>query len=127
LCRPTFVHSFFDQRRSNRETHRICARRPRAPRLLGARLYGGLIIRRALNAPNYKPVLEDWICHVALPLLAYGALLVAALTLPRRPASSLFVVGAAALLLLLVGIHNAWDTVTYLAIDRARKQEDLDQ
>jgi hypothetical protein len=90
-------------------------------------LYGGLIIRRALNAPNYKPVLEDWIWHAALPLLAYGALLVAALTLPQRPATSLFVVGAAALLLLLVGIHNAWDTVTYLAIDRARKQEDLDQ
>jgi hypothetical protein len=26
------------------------------------------------------------------------------------------VVGASALLLLFIGIHNAWDTVTYLAV-----------
>jgi len=31
------------------------------------------------------------------------------------------VIGAAALLLLFIGIHNAWDTVTYLTVDLRRK------
>jgi hypothetical protein len=40
-----------------------------------------------------------------------------------RPA--LFVVGAAALLLLFVGIHNAWDTVAHLVfvMKKEEKQE----
>ena len=90
-------------------------------------VYAALVIRRAARATGYKPVLEDWIWHATLPLLAYGTLLVAALALPHRTASSLFAVAAAALLLLLVGIHNAWDTVTYLAIDRARARENRDR
>jgi len=31
-----------------------------------------------------------------------------------------FVIGAAALSLLLIGIHNAWDTVTHLVVSGAR-------
>jgi hypothetical protein len=64
------------------------------------------------------PVLEDWIFHCVLPLAAYAALLVASVLLRRHPAPSLFVVGGAALLLLFVGIHNAWDAVTYIALQR---------
>jgi hypothetical protein len=33
------------------------------------------------------------------------------------------VVGATALLLLFAGIHNAWDSVTYIAIERRNKPE----
>jgi len=33
--------------------------------------------------------------------------------------SCLFVIAATCLVLLFVGIHNAWDTVTYIAIGRA--------
>jgi hypothetical protein len=50
-----------------------------------------------------------------LPLIAYALLLFAAIVLRRDPQRVLFVVGAMALLLLFVGIHNAWDTVTYIA------------
>lgn len=53
--------------------------------------------------------------HCALPLLAYSALLLAAVALHRHPAVSLFVVGGVAVLLLFLGIHNAWDAVTYIA------------
>lgn len=38
--------------------------------------------------------------------------------LPRRPTPALFAIGAAALVLLFVGIHNAWDTVTYMALEK---------
>jgi hypothetical protein len=37
-------------------------------------------------------------------------------SLRSNPQLALFVVGAAALGLLLIGIHNAWDTVTYIVV-----------
>jgi hypothetical protein len=36
---------------------------------------------------------------------------------------SLFVIGAAALALLLIGIHNAWDTVTHIVLSNAESDE----
>jgi hypothetical protein len=43
-------------------------------------------------------------------------LAVAALVLLSNPILALFVVGAATVLFLFIGIHNAWDTVTYLVL-----------
>jgi hypothetical protein len=83
--------------------------------------YALVVVRRARGQTDYVPVLEDWVWHCAFPMLAYGALLAAALVLPRYPAPSLFVIGATAVLLLFVGIHNAWDAVTYMAIQRAQR------
>ena len=82
--------------------------------------YMGIVIRRARAQMGYKPVLEDWVWHVCLPLLAYAALPLAAILLGRDPAPCLFVIGAAAVLLLFIGIHNAWDTVTYVAVERRK-------
>ena len=80
--------------------------------------YTLIVVRRARRQHTYIPVFEDWLWHTALPLAAYAALLLAAISLPRAVESSLFVVAAVALSLVLIGIHNAWDTVTYLAIDQ---------
>ena len=85
-------------------------------------IYAMLVIRRARRQTGYQPVLEDWIWHAALPLVAYGTLVIAALLLHHHPDSSLFVIGASALLLLFVGIHNAWDTVTYIAVEQRDQQ-----
>jgi hypothetical protein len=79
--------------------------------------YGAIVVRRARGQTGYTPVLEDWIWHGVLPLIAYGAVVGAAIALPGDPAPSLFVIGGAALLLLFIGIHNSWDTVTYIAVD----------
>lgn len=81
-------------------------------------LYILVVLRRAHRQTDYKPVLEDWVFHTALPLMAYVGILVAGLGLPRRAALLLFVTGAAGALLLFVGLHNAWDTVTYLVVAR---------
>jgi hypothetical protein len=78
--------------------------------------YATIIWLRARRATRYKPVLEDWIWHVVIPFIAYGTLVGSALALPRHADAALFGVGAAALLLLFDGIHNAWDTVTYVAL-----------
>jgi hypothetical protein len=71
----------------------------------------------------YVPVLEDWIWHCALPLASYVALLPAAAVIRSQTGPSLFTIGAAALLLLFIGIHNAWDSVTYIALQGRGKPE----
>ena len=88
---------------------------------LAGMIYVAVVIRRTGTQGAYQPVFEDWLCHGVLPMVAYTALLAAALTLGRYTVSSLFVIGAVALLLLFVGIHNAWDTVTFIALDHLQK------
>jgi hypothetical protein len=85
--------------------------------------YALLVVRRARRQTAYVPVLEDWIWHTVLPLIAYAALLLAALLLQRYQATSLFVIGGVALLLLFVGIHNAWDAVIYTALQRRQRPQ----
>jgi len=78
-------------------------------------IYAIVVTRRAHRQEAYTPVLEDWIWHSALPFLAYASILAAALLLPTHSREALFGIGGASLLLLFIGIHNAWDTVTYVA------------
>ena len=46
----------------------------------------------------------------------YGTLIAGGVFLLRDPATALFVVGAVALTLIFIGIHNAWDVVAHLAV-----------
>ena len=79
-------------------------------------VYGVIVVRRARRQSGYRPVWEDWLWHAVLPLIAYGLILISAIALRNYPQRALFVIGATALLLLFIGIHNAWDTVTYIAV-----------
>jgi hypothetical protein len=87
-------------------------------------VYALTVIRHARKTA-YRPDFEDWVWFAILPLHAYLALVVAAVLLPRHPQVCMFAIAATTLVLLFVGIHNAWDTVTYIAIQRRRgSQED---
>ena len=86
----------------------------------GALVYSGVVLRRARRQRSYAPVAEDWLWHILLPGASYAAVLLAAVLLGRGAEGPLFLVAAATLLLLCVGIHNAWDTVTYLMISAVR-------
>jgi len=86
--------------------------------------YALVVTRRAHRQTGYKPVVSDWIWHVTLPLIAYMALLASGLMLRRLPTPSLFVVGAATLLLVFIGIHNAWDTVIYITLNHLPPLDD---
>ena len=79
-------------------------------------VYGIVVVRRARSQEGYRPVLSDWIWHTVLPMTGYAAILVAALRLVGHTSGSLFVIGGATLLFLFIGIHNSWDTVTYVAL-----------
>src|SRR5207237_762056 len=91
--------------------------------ILAGMVYMSVVIRRARGQSRYVPVLEDWLWHCAFPLVAYVTLLVAALVLWRDPPRSLLVIGAMALFLLFIGIHNAWDAVTYIATQQPQHEE----
>lgn len=84
----------------------------------GALAYSAVVLRRTRRQQVYRPVAEDWIWHVVLPAVAYAAVLVGGVLL--RDGASLFALAGATLLLLCVGIHNSWDTVTYLAVATIR-------
>ena len=77
-------------------------------------------MRRVRSQTDYRPVFEDWLCHLLLPLVVYVALVIAGMMLRDRPTTSLFGIGAGTLLLMFIGIHNAWDTVTWMAFQRSK-------
>lgn len=79
--------------------------------------YVVVVLRRARRQKDYQPVLEDWLWHTIFPLLSYTALVVAAIVFLGNPVLALFVIGTATVLLLFIGIHNAWDNVTYLVLE----------
>jgi hypothetical protein len=62
---------------------------------------------------DYVPVHEDWIWNVVLPAIAYCALLGTACFIWTRPERSLYGVAAVSLLLMFIGIHNAWDIAVW--------------
>jgi hypothetical protein len=76
-------------------------------------IYITLVLRRMRSQERYRPEFEDWLFHAILPFVAYGTLAGAAGLGLESERQALFAVAAAVLLLLFVGIHNAWDAVTY--------------
>jgi hypothetical protein len=72
-------------------------------------------------AGDYIPVHEDWIWNVVLPGIVYGALLATAFLISRRPEASMYGVAAVSVLLMFIGIHNAWDVAVWNSV---RKRDD---
>jgi hypothetical protein len=86
--------------------------------------YSGIVVRRAGRQTTYQPVFEDWIWYSILPSAAYGALALSVVFFMRENSQvELFVVGAAALTLLLIGIHNAWDSITHIVVTTPRSDD----
>jgi hypothetical protein len=95
---------------------------------LSGLLYMRIVVRRAQRQDTYRPVLEDQLFHILFPLTAYSALVIAALVFVGSATPALFIAGTATLFLLFIGIHNAWDNVTYLTFYRSSpEQTDQDE
>jgi hypothetical protein len=89
---------------------------------LGGLMHGATVIRRAHRQTTYAPVWQDWIWYAIVPCGLYAALALAAPFL-RTTQVPLFVVAGTALALLLLGIRNAWDTVTHLVVQGSSDTE----
>jgi hypothetical protein len=94
---------------------------------LSGLVYVVLVARRMRRQTSYQAVFEDWLFHVLLPFTSYAMLAVAAGVAYSHPRPALFLVGAAALLLLFIGIHNAWDTVTYHVFVKRHEQKQTER
>jgi hypothetical protein len=75
--------------------------------------YEVFVARRMRKQTAYRPEFEDWLFHFALPLLAYAVLAGSALAVRSNVGVALCCLAAAMISLLFIGIHNAWDAVTY--------------
>lgn len=81
----------------------------------------GYILRTAILArrlTTYSPDRQDWVWYTILPAMAYAAIVTGAVYLFRVPADAMFAFGGGVMLLIFIGVRNAWDIVTYLAIKR---------
>lgn len=94
---------------------------------LGGIAYVALVVRRLRRQTVYQPVFEDWLFHALLPFAAYVMLVVSGIAARAWSRTALFIVAAAALLLLFIGIHNAWDTVTHLVFVRERERQEEEE
>ena len=76
-------------------------------------VYAAIVTWRMRAQSAYQPEFEDWLFHALLPFAAYLALAASAYAARYYVREALFAVAAAVMLLLFVGIHNAWDAITY--------------
>jgi cytochrome bd-type quinol oxidase subunit 2 len=67
---------------------------------------------------DYVPVREDWIWNAILPAIAYGFLIACAFLVWRRPEQSMYGIAAASVLLMFIGIHNAWDVAVWNTVSK---------
>ncbi|HEV3087935.1 MAG TPA: hypothetical protein VGX96_11980 [Candidatus Elarobacter sp.] len=90
----------------------------------GGFLYVVRIAIRTSKLTSYRADMEDWTCNVVLPFVAYGTLIGSAIAIPAAAAQALYAPAAAVTLLVFIGIHNAWDVVTFLATGKAEQLPD---
>jgi hypothetical protein len=71
---------------------------------------------KARRLTMYSPDAEDWAWYAILPAVAYLTLLAGAIALPPSPGAAMFVLAAAVVMLIFIGIRNSWDVVTYITV-----------
>jgi hypothetical protein len=86
-------------------------------------VYAVIVVRHARKQTSYAVDAWDWFWYVALPLITHAGLATAGILLSWNVRSCLFLIAPTTLVLLFTGIRNAWDTVTYVAVDRLRANE----
>jgi len=80
----------------------------------------GLSIARYVRGTSkeYVPVREDWIFNVIVPTLTYAGLICVAFLIWHHPVAALYGVAALSLVLLFVGIRNAWDIAVWMTLSK---------
>jgi len=80
--------------------------------------YALIVIRRMRKQKAYEPTVDDWVHYAAFPLIGYFVLAVSGFAGLYSTHWAMFGVGTAMLILLFLGIRNAWDSVLYLVVKR---------
>lgn len=77
-------------------------------------VYTAMVALRMRRQTFYLPNPGDWLFHIILPLAAFAVLAGSLFTDPAYPRETLFCIGSAAVLLLFIGIRNAWDNISFM-------------
>lgn len=72
------------------------------------------------RASAYSPDLGDWLWYIVFPFAAHVCLAATAGLFFWHMAYATAVFAADTLFFLLLGVHNAWDAVTYIAVQRRK-------
>ena len=91
---------------------------------IGGCVYTAIVVLRMRRQTRYRPELEDWLFHGVAPFIAYAVLGLSALAALSHDREATFAVGAAVLVLLFTGIHNAWDATAYHVFVNLRRAGD---
>ena len=112
FCAVLLIAAFLSVPRQTAGSLALCL----AAEGLGGLIYAVIVKIRLGREMRYVPVLEDRIFHIVLPFAAYATLFVSGIATNWHEVGALYFVAAAALVLMLVGIHNAWDAALYIAM-----------
>jgi hypothetical protein len=83
---------------------------------LGLLVYVYFVARRGRRLEVYQPDLEDHAFHFILPSAAYASVVVAGASAWASPSTSLYLIAASMIGLLIIGIHNAWDSAVWMVM-----------
>ena len=86
-------------------------------------IYTLMVAGRMRKQQAYMPDAEDWVFHGVLPLATYLFLGLSASRAQSHEHSALLAVGAAAVALLFIGIHNSWDSVVYVSTGQNKPRD----
>jgi hypothetical protein len=78
---------------------------------------------KARRMTVYEPDAEDWVWYTIFPSIAYAAVLIGGITMPLAPSAAMWILGATVAWLTFMAIRNAWDIVTYLAMNNLAEPE----
>jgi hypothetical protein len=73
---------------------------------------------------GYTAVREDWVWNVVMPTLVYAALALMGILIWHLPEQTLFGVAGLALILLFIGIRNAWDIAVWMTTQKTPNPPD---
>jgi len=86
----------------------------------------GYALRTAIKLFHWNdppPDLSDKVFYGILPVITYAALAATAAAVFLAPADAPYAVGAIVLILLLIGIRNAWDLAAFFSLQAPKKGE----
>ena len=83
-------------------------------------VYGGIVVARIWTL---KLDLADRCCYGLLPIGAYAGMVAAAIMIVLRVDSPLYVLAASLILLLIVGMRNAWDMASFMILRDPNKPD----
>jgi len=84
---------------------------------LGGLAYSARVLVRMSRRTSYQPEIDDWIWYALLPAAAYVLILAAAIGLTTVPTIACFALAVGTIALIFTGIRNAWDIVTFIAVE----------